>query len=170
MDVITQIIGILGMIFAVISFQYKKNTHFFIMQGIVNCLFFVHFLLLGQPAGAFMNLLGLFRSICLNVKKLRNVVSEIVLILCFIAVTIIFYENWLTILILVAQLTGTVAYWLDNGKVIRICQLAISSPAWLIHNAINFSIGGILAEVFNIVSTIVSLVRFRKTGFESNTK
>lgn len=156
------------MIFGVMSFQSKKNTNFFIIQGIGNCLFFVHFLLLGQPAGAFMNLLGLIRSVCLNVKKLKNVFCEITLMACFIAVAVIFYDNWLTVLILIAQLVGTVAFWLDNGKIIRICQLAISSPAWLIHNIVNFSIGGIVTEAFNIISTIISLIRFRKTGFESN--
>lgn len=168
MQILTQIIGIIAMVFGVLSFQSKKNTNFFIMQGIANCLFFAHFLMLGQPAGAFMNLLGLFRSVCLNVKKLKNTVTEVLFIACFIAVAVIFYENLLTILILIAQLVGTVVFWLDNGKVIRICQLTISSPAWLTHNIINFSIGGIITEIFNIVSTVISLVRFRKSGFESN--
>lgn len=69
-------------------------------------------------------------------------------------------------MILAAQLAGTVVFWRNNAKHIRIYQLTVGSPFWLIHNIINFSIGGIITEVFNLISTAISMLRFRKSGFD----
>lgn len=165
-QIIAQAIGIVAMVICISSFQFKKNKHLFLVQGISSTLFFIHYLLLGQEAGAFMNLLSILRSICLNVKILRNRVLEILLILGFLAIAIVTYSNWLTILILIAQIGGTIVFWQNNAKRIRIFQLSVSSPCWLIHNVFNFSIGGIITEVFNIISTAVSMIRFRKSGFD----
>lgn len=164
--IIAQTIGIVAMAVAIASFQFKKNRHFFLVQGVSSTLFFIHFLFMGEAAGAFMNLLGLARSICLNVKPLRNRVCEALLLVGFTVAAILTYENWLTILILVAQLAGTVVFWRNNAKHIRIYQLTVGSPFWLIHNIINFSIGGIITEVFNLISTVISMLRFRKSGFD----
>lgn len=167
-QIIAQAIGIIAMVLCISSFQFKKNKHLFIVQGISSTLFFVHYLLLGQNAGAFMNMLAILRSVCLNFKILRNRVCEILLIIGFLAIAALTYQNWLTILILIAQIGGTVVYWQNNAKRIRIFQLSVSSPCWLLHNAFIFSIGGIITEVFNIISTTISIVRFRKSGFDEN--
>jgi hypothetical protein len=45
-------------------------------------------------------------------------------------------------------------------------QLGVTSPCWLVHNIMVFSIGGIICEVGNMISTVVSIFRFRKTGYE----
>ncbi len=167
-EVIAQVIGLIAMAVCISSFQFKKNKHLFIVQGISSTLFFAHYLLLGQEAGAFMNLLSILRSVCLNVKIFRNRVCEILLVIGFVMVAALTYENWLTILILVAQIGGTIVFWQNKAKRIRIFQLSISSPCWLIHNIVSFSIGGIITEVFNIISTIISLIRFRKKGFDES--
>lgn len=64
----------------------------------------------------------------------------------------------------------SVFMWLANGKRIRYFQITLMSPAWVVHNIFNFSLGGILCEAFNMISTIISFVRYRKDGFESNVK
>ena len=165
-QIIAQAIGIVAMVICISSFQFKKNKHLFLVQGISSTLFFIHYLLLGQETGAFMNLLSILRSVCLNVKILRHRIFEFLLLIGFVAIAIVTYSNWLTILILIAQLGGTIVYWQNNAKRIRIFQLSVSSPCWLIHNVLNFSIGGIITEVFNIISTTVSMLRFRKSGFD----
>lgn len=164
-QIIAQVIGIIAMAVCISSFQFKKNKHLFIVQGISSTLFFLHYLLLGQSAGAFMNLLSIMRSVCLNVKFLRNRVCEVLLIIGFFVIAAFTFDSWLTILILIAQVGGTIVYWQNKAKRIRIFQLAVSSPCWLLHNIFAFSIGGIITEVFNIASTVISMIRFRKSGF-----
>lgn len=163
---IAQVLGIIAMAIAVSSFQFKKNKNLFIVQGISCCLFFIHYILLGAYTGAFLNLLALARSVCLSVKKLRNPIFEALIMIAFVVITVLTYDGWLSLLVLAAMLIGTAVYWLNKAKLIRISQLAIISPCWLVYNIFNFSIGGIITEVFNIISTIVSMIRYRKSGFD----
>ena len=82
---------------------------------------------------------------------------------------VVFQELWwIAILLLVAQAGGTLAMWTRNGKTIRIAQLSMISPIWIVNNVFYFSIGGILCEVFNMLSVVISMLRFRKTGYDEN--
>ena len=71
-----------------------------------------------------------------------------------------------SILVGIAQLAGTVVMYISNGKIIRIVQNAYISPAWMVYNIYTISIGGILCEAFNMVSVVVSFIRYGKDGFE----
>ena len=75
---------------------------------------------------------------------------------------------WLVSLAFIAQAAGTLSMWTRNGKTIRVAQLAVVSPFWLLYDALipTPSIGGILCEVFNMISVVVSFIRFKKTGFD----
>ena len=64
----------------------------------------------------------------------------------------------------------TFLMWKGNGKHIRYGQFFISSPSWIIHNIFNFSLGGILCEVFMMASVVISFIRFGKDGFEKGDK
>ena len=72
------------------------------------------------------------------------------------------------ILIIVAQWVDSVGMWTNNFRNIRYCQLFAISPTWLIHNILVFSIGGIITEIFTIISTVIALLRFRKSTEDSN--
>ena len=63
MDTIAQIFGIFGLILLVSSLQFKKKTHFFLLQGLVSFMFFLNFILIGAYGGAFFNLCNLFRGL-----------------------------------------------------------------------------------------------------------
>jgi len=67
----------------------------------------------------------------------------------------------------VTLFTMSILMWMGNGKHIRYFQVSLMSPAWIVHNIFNFSLGGILCESFNMVSSVVALVRYRKEGFDS---
>ena len=52
----------------------------------------------------------------------------------------------------------TVGLSMKDSKAIRVCGF-INSPCWLIYNSLVFSLGGILCEVFGIVSVITAYIR-----------
>lgn len=62
---------------------------------------------------------------------------------------------------LIAMLVITYAMWIDNPDSIRWLTIFVSSPIWILHNSINFTIGGICCDTFNIVSAIIYLVRVK---------
>ena len=55
--IVAQIFGIIGLVTIVLSFQCKKNSLFFLMQGVGSFMFFLNFILIGAYGGAFFNIL-----------------------------------------------------------------------------------------------------------------
>ena len=167
MEILAQIIGILGTCAAFISFQLKENKKFFILQATSGLMFSLNFLLLGAPTGCVLNLINIYRgAVMAGGKRLHKLPFLISIQAIYIIATVFTYTNIFSVIALTAQLIGTFAMWSGSGKTIRILQLFCVSPLWLVHNIFVFSIGGIVCEVFNIGSIIVSLIRFGKKGFE----
>ncbi len=172
-EVIAQIIGILGMLAAMISYQCKTNRNYFIFQGLSGLFFSIQFIMIGAWAGLVFNGYNIVRALIYQTKKAKTLPVIIVLEALVLSATLVsifvFKEAWwLVLFTFIAQATGTLAMWTKNGKTIRISQLAVVSPFWLLYDALipTPSIGGILCEVFNMVSVIISFIRFKKTGFD----
>ena len=172
-EIIAQAFGIVGMAIIISSFQAMKNKLFFIMQGVGSFMFFINFLLIGAYAGALFNLTNLVRGLLFskNARKAwKLIVTEILYSGCF-AFSLIFiwgdaWQIFLSALPCVALLIMSIIMWRGNGKTIRYAQVSFMSPAWIVHNIFNFTLGGLICESFNMVSSVIALIRYRKEGFE----
>ena len=172
-NIIAQTLGILGMLAAMISYQCKKNKNYFIFQGLSGAFFSAQFILIGAWAGLIFNAYNIVRALAYQSKKAKSVVCvmslEILVVIAAAMSVLVFKEAWwLVSFTLIAQVTGTFAMWTRDGKKIRISQMAVVSPFWLLYDLLIPvpSIGGILCEVFNMASVIISFIRFKKTGFD----
>jgi hypothetical protein len=172
-NVIAQLLGIFGMLAAMLSYQCKKNKNYFIWQGLSGAFFSAQFILIGAWAGLIFNAYNIVRAIAYQSKKAKSVVCVIgleCLVLGAALLSIFVFKEtwWLVLFTLIAQATGTFAMWTRDGKKIRISQMAVVSPLWLLYDLLIPvpSIGGILCEVFNMTSVIISFIRFKKTGFD----
>ena len=175
-EIIAQIIGYIGALFLILSFQIKKEKKFFAFQCIGSGLFLVNYLMLTAWTGVLISIMSVTRSTLapyLSGKK-RFVLIPLTLIIPIIAGFFI-YQGIETVLMIVAYCVFTVAMFTKNSKLIRVTQLTVASPLQLAHNIIVSSQGGIICESFNIISIIVSFFRigfknFQKTGESNNEK
>lgn len=166
LEIIGQIFGLIGTAAAIASFQMKENKKFFIFQGIMGISFVLNYLFLGELSGCFMEFFCIVRALVFALGKKSHKIWVLALLeASFVVTTVLTFNGWLSIVLLVVHLVGTFAMWSDNGKLIRISQLFCVSPGWLIYNVAVFSIGGIICEVMNIVSAVVSFIRFGFDGF-----
>lgn len=167
-----QLIGYVGMACALISYQCKKNRNYFLFQTGCAIAFAVQFALLQSWAGMLLNIFSILRGVIFALgDKCRKWCYFIIMEVCFATSCLLSYFVfdevwWIAILLFIAQAGGTVAMWTRNGKIIRWAQLCGISPLWIVNNVYYFSVGGILCEVFNMLSVIVSFIRFRKTGYD----
>lgn len=159
--ILAQILGVIAMIIAVLSFQKRENKRFFLWQATGAVLFAIHFFLLGAYVGSILNLICVVRGLLFAYapKKYRTCVL-IGISLVLAAVVVLTYSGWPSLCVLAACLAGTFVMWLDRDKIIRYVQFFIVSPGWLIYNIYYFSIGGILTESFNLVSVLIYFIRF----------
>lgn len=174
MNLIAQLFGIAGFLFTVVSFQERNNKNFFIKQAVAGFMFFMNFAIIGALSAALFNLVNLVRGALLSKKehKLWHLSTiEVLYTVCFVISLIVIngdlFQIFLSSLTYFALVLMTVFMWKGNGKHIRYVQLCVVSPAWIIHNIFNFSLGGLLCEMFSMLSVIVSFIRYRQNGFEN---
>ena len=167
-----QLIGYAGMLCALISYQCKKNRNYFLFQMGCGIAFTLQFALLGSWAGMLLNIFSIVRGIIFALgDRCKKIIYLVIMEVCFTAssrVSFFVFDVvwWIAVLLFIAQAGGTLAMWTRNGKIIRWAQLCGISPLWIVNNVYYFSVGGILCEVFNMLSVIVSFIRFRKTGYD----
>ena len=167
LEIVAQAFGIVGSIVYLISFQIKKNRTFFMVQCLGSFLFTMNYLLLGAYTGCMMNFLGVIRTAALAAGgKFRSKLLMWGLDIVYVVATLCTFAGLPSVLVMIAMIASTHAMWTEKGKIIRYVQLGVSSPCWLAHNIMVFSIGGIICEIGNIISTVISILRFRKTGYE----
>ncbi len=172
-DIVAQGFGILGLFIIVYSFQCRKNSGFFLMQALGSFMFFINFLLIGAYAGALFNLTNLVRGLLFrkdSKKRWKLILTVALYTACFAFSIFLVRDNafgiFISALPYVTLVIMSVLMWLGNGRHIRIFQFWLMSPSWIVHNIYNFSLGGIICECFNMISSVIALMRYKKEGFD----
>ena len=162
--VVIQAIGFLGVLFFCISYQVKTNKRLFILQTLGCLTFSVQFALLGAFGGCISLLINITRNIMLTryneykaIQWRGWVVIFSILVFSSAAFT---WDGWISILPVVATVAGTIGYWTNNAKKIRLATLTVNSPCMLLYDILVMSWGGVLNESIAIISIVISVVRF----------
>ena len=180
--VIAQMIGIVAMVFNILSYQQKKHRTAIAFQFIGSALFGINYLLINAYMGALLNLIGVIRAIVFMYKdklKADHILWLIGFIVAYLGCYVLTFTvigtpfaGWnpiLEILPVIGMVATTVSYRFKEAKAIRYFGF-ISSPAWLTYNIACGSIGAICCEVLaliSIISGILRLDRKRKTNTAS---
>ena len=177
LEIIAQVLGIVGMLFMISSYQVKGQRGLIVVQLFGAVFFFLNFLLLGIAsgmvlAGMILNFIGILRCIVFS-NKARFHADNKVWLVGFISAYLISYaliftvlgveatvENLIIELLPVIGMTSSnIAFFREDAKSVRLLGF-IASPAWLVYDVFRFSIGGILTEALSLVSIIVGLIRY----------
>jgi len=166
-----QIFGILGMAMNVLSYQGKEKKALILMQLFGSLFFAINMFMLNAIMGGMLNTIGIARALIYsNSEKLKNIkkinlIFAFLYILSYVAIFTVFkkeatvFNLIVEILPLIAMLATTIGFSMKKAANIRRLTL-ISSPSWLIYNCLVFSLGGILCEVFSLVSVFIGILRF----------
>ncbi len=169
-NIIAQTLGILGFGCNVFSYQQKKKVMLALCQ-VFGCLFFaVHFFMIGQYVASMMNVVAFLRAVVFTrnfTKRKRYALVGALMALCVVCYVLnftLFKMEWnmanslLQTIPVVAMFFAILAFSMENAGLVRRFSL-IASPLWLINNLIVKSWGGILCEVFSLVSIFVGMLR-----------
>ena len=168
---IAQAFGILGMTMNVLSYQAKSQKSIISVQFFGSLFFSINMFMIGGGMGCLLNVIGIFRAITYSNKhriknlNLCNYIFFGLYVLSYILLFTVFRKEptirnfAVEILPLFAMAATTVSFAKKDSKSVRKMAL-ISSPLWLTYNVINVSIGGIICEIFAIISAITAMLRF----------
>ena len=167
-DFFVQGLGILALIFYVISYQFKKPALFYLFSFAGAASFCIHYFLLGSVGGCVVNIVSMSKALYLwRFPEFKRKHFFFFFVGAYIVVTVLSivlkWDSYLVILTGVASLAHTYMFFQHNPKMLRIIQLLVVSPLWIVYNSLNnFSLGGILTELFVMTSSAIYLVRTRK--------
>ena len=164
-----QIFSIVAMALTIASFQMKTRKQIIFLQTVGSAIFLLSYLLVQDWAPACLNVVFLFRNFVCYFRKdkkwAQNPVWLVVLLVAVIGAGLIGFRSWLNLLPIVGSVFGTVAMYMKNENMIRLLKLG-DSPCWLVYNMMLPLWGGVACEVFNIVSIVVGLIRYKKDGLK----
>ena len=168
---IAQAVGIVAMSMNILSYQGKKQSTIAAFQLFGTCLFSISFFMLEAYTGALLNAIAAVRCVVfLNKKRLHAdhpwwLVGFTVACLASYALSFIAFgkepsaQNLLIELLPVGGMVlTTIGFQKKDAKSVRIYCL-INSPLWLTYNIVNFTVGGICAEVIGTTSIIIGYLR-----------
>lgn len=159
-----QIVGVCALISSTLSFQFKTRKQILIAQIITVVFFSIHYVMLGAITGAAMNATSIVRNIVFYNRD-KKFFSGNIWVAVFIAVNIIagilFWQDWNSLLCIIAMVVNTVSMSMKEPQHVRTVMLA-SSPFFLLYNLQTGSIGGAVNELIAETSGIIALIRYRK--------
>lgn len=167
MDVVGQVLSIIGMVLTIASFQMKTRKQIILVQTAGSVFFLLSYLLLESWSAVYLNVVFLIRNIVFyfgKEKKWSQHRAWLVVLLCAVVIAgSVGFRSWLDVLPIIGSVFGTVAMYMKNENMLRLLKLG-DSPCWLIYNCTVPSTGGIICEIFNIISIVVGLIRYKKDG------
>ena len=162
-----QIASIIGMALTIVSFQMKTRKQIILLQTAGSVFFLLSYLLLESWSAVYLNVVFLIRNIVFYFSKDKRWAQHkawLVLLLCaVVAAGSIGFRSWLDLLPIIGSIFGTVAMYMKSENMLRLLKMG-DSPCWLIYNCTVPSTGGIICEVFHMISIVVGLIRYKKDG------
>lgn len=155
-------IGFTGTFLFFLSYQCKSNRQLFRVQFISYLCYTVHFLMLGAITGGISYILNAIRSFCLGSKNAFLKGKTMCAVLCLLQLITLFltWENWWSLLPVIANIAATVGGYTYNPRTIRVVAMAMNSPLWIIYNLIVGSWAGVLDEIITEASILISICRY----------
>lgn len=161
---IGQIIGFASTALFILSFQIKENKKLFLMQLLSFAISVAHYFMIGAITGSVIMFVNVFRCIVMyfyNDKVwARRKIWPILLVICYITNTVLTWDTWLSILPLIGTLACTYGCWSRNPRTIRMANLLLGSPTWLIYDIVLGSISASIMESLTILSILISIIRY----------
>lgn len=154
-----QAIGFAGTFFLAVSFHFDSTRKIFFFQLLGNLLYLVHFFCLHAYAGCISMIICMIYNLFLMSKNkfLRQSFWMVILIAVQVIFTWLTWENAWGLFPLAANTAFIISGWTGKPHMVRMANLAVYSPCWLIYDVAAFSIAGVVCEVISELSTVMAV-------------
>lgn len=162
---IAQLVGVVAMLVAFLSFQAKTSRKILILQATANCIWTVHYLILGAYTGAMLNLFAVARNITYSFLNKKETVNKTYYAIGFAVLCIVLslftYQNLWSLLPMIGSTIQTFSFACKNANKLRLFTL-MGSPFWLTYNLASTSIAGTITELVCMCSMLIGMWRYRE--------
>lgn len=164
-EIIAQIIGVVALTMAIISFQNNTKKGILIFQLLAGSIFAIHFALLGAYTGAALNAVSVVRNLIFFQKEKHDWAKHKGWLFFFMAVSVATgiwtWDGIFSLFPTLGMVLGSLGFWVDNPAHVRKITFPVS-PLWITYNIAKGSYAGIITEIFVMSSIIIGMIRFDK--------
>lgn len=154
---VSQILASLALLADLISFQIRGRAGVLACFGVGGLLYSVHFILLDRWSAAAIGFLASIRFLVAMFTSSRTLMWLFVALVGI--TTYLTYQGPISLLPCLGSICGTIASFQPHDRAVRLMLLP-ASGAWLLHNVIVGTPGGVAAELLALANNIVGLYRF----------
>lgn len=162
MNYLPHILGYIGVLCLVLSFQVNDKKNIMLMQAIGRAFFIGQYVLLAAFEGAAQTAACMLCAIvfmnrdCLEPKNRKWLVLINLLAVVF---GVIWWKNWLGLFAIVGAILQNVAFAMKKPKVVRILTV-ICIPFWFTYNFSSQSYASMTSDCLTFISVMTGIVRF----------
>ncbi len=163
--IIGQVLGILATAITFISYQVNTKKSLLFIQSVATLSTCLSFLFLGAQTGFALNIVCLVRNIVFYFQERTSrfyYPSVGILTLAMVVLGAMSWQGWISLLMIVALSVNSIFISIGNPQLLRKSVL-FTSTLVIIYNIFVFSIGGIANEGISILSSLIGMIRYRKT-------
>jgi hypothetical protein len=163
--ILSQVLGVVALVTAIISVQLKEKTKLLLLQIIENSAKILALGFVGGMSGAYSETVGLLRKVWFfhtsKHHKRNRTISLVVFCSLAILVSILTWEGVITLLPMLAVILGTIGLWQENMFVLRYLAI-VASILYATYALFVGAYTNAVSETFMIGSIIISLIRFSR--------
>lgn len=155
--------GIIAMLVKVCEFQLKTRNKIIIFATIASCSWFIYFILQGDFASAFSNLILIIQGIIFYQRGKHKWASSIIWLFVFIGAQAVFgiltFKTALDLFPIFGGAFLTVAYFVMQEKRYRLIVI-FGMSLWLLNSITKGYLLATINDASCVISAIIGLVRF----------
>ncbi|MGD9900938.1 MAG: YgjV family protein [Spirochaetales bacterium] len=167
MSIASEIAGLIAVILCVVAIQFKDKTKLLFLQTLTNIFKVLSLVFVSAFAGAYSQFVGLLRKFWFFKNSRKHHKNKITSLVFFLALEIVVaaftWEGLITVLPILGIWLGTYAIWQDDPYILRYFSF-LGALSFAIYGILNSTVMNTLSEVFEMVSVVVSLIRFHYEG------
>jgi hypothetical protein len=166
---IGQFLGVVAVILGFITYQMKSPKALLIVNLMTCGVFCLHYLLIGAISGAVMNGIGIIRNLVYtnrDKKAFSSPLWPVIFAVVMLIAGLVTWQDWRSVLVVCALVINSLALSMKNAQHIRY-SLLVTCPMVMVYDVLLKSYGGFVYEGMSIVSAVIGIIRFRKTGTET---
>ena len=164
LQLVGQLVGFISTALFLLSFQFKQNKQLFALQLGSFAFYILHYFLIGALAGCIAMAINTARCVVMyffNDRKWAAWKGWLwIFAALYIANAVYTWEGLISLLPLVGSMACLFAYWGRNLRTIRVINLTLGSPTWLVYDIFTKSIAGTVSESLCMLSILISVIRF----------
>lgn len=164
-NIIVSIVGVVSIIVLFLTYQMKSRDKILFVYIFAALSWMTYFLLQGDLTSAFMNIIGIIRSLIFMQREKHKWAKSIFWLFFFIAIMLVCaiftFSTWKDLFPLIGNIIGTISFFVLNEKILRV--LNITTYLFWIGNSISkLYYLALVSDSLALVSLIISLIRYRK--------